>query len=130
MNKQIEITMPDNSKTFMTMEEIDVINKKFRTASEEQIKNWLKGNPIHVTLPYIIVGTERSFYVEGGECTPDFSCCNKDLLWDEKTRITYIERPDLNQQFRAHAIQALAASIGKTVHVITNDSHSDNTSLQ
>lgn len=66
MNKQIEITMPDNSKTFMTMEEIDVINKKFRTASEEQIKNWLKGNPIHVTLPYIIVGTERSFYVEGG----------------------------------------------------------------
>lgn len=33
---------------------------------EDQLKEWLKGNSIH--------NDERN------ECTPDFSCCNEDLL--------------------------------------------------
>lgn len=37
-----------------------------------QIEEWVKGNSIHNTVE--------------DECCPDFSCCNKDMLADEKVR--------------------------------------------
>lgn len=43
----------------------------------DQLQLWLNGDPVH--------NKERD------ECTPDFSCCNKDLLAEKETRIEFCE---------------------------------------
>lgn len=48
--------------------------------SDEQLEQWVKGNPIH--------NPDRD------ECCPDFSCCRPELLADEKTRIAFRDNPD------------------------------------
>jgi hypothetical protein len=40
--------------------------------NEEQLRQWVAGNPIH--------NDEHPAGIEGGECCPDFSCCNPELL--------------------------------------------------
>lgn len=48
--------------------------KKDRESVDEQGKAWVDGNPMH--------NTYRD------ECTPDFSCCNRDLfIKDRATRL-------------------------------------------
>jgi len=44
---------------------------------DDQLVEWLKGNPIH--------NDER------GECCPDFSCCQPELLADQKTRQAFTD---------------------------------------
>ena len=47
--------------------------------TEEQLEQWLKGNPVHMG--------ERP----NGKCCPDFSCCRPDLLSDKETRQIYYD---------------------------------------
>jgi hypothetical protein len=46
--------------------------KQYQDKANEQLREWVKGNPIHN--PYTPIAE-----MEGGECCPDFSCCNGDL---------------------------------------------------
>jgi hypothetical protein len=49
--------------------------------SDEQLAEWVKGNPIH--------NEDRD------ECCPDFSCCDKALLADEQTRKAFVEADEV-----------------------------------
>ncbi len=68
---------------------------------DEQLAEWVKGNPIHND--------------ELMECCPDFSCCQLDLLADEKTRKVFVaaneeDRFKMLGMFLGSAISALPKS--------------------
>jgi len=58
-------------------------------SAEEQIEKWVAGNPTHN--PRLIIGGQM---VSGGECCPDFSCCQPHLLAPEEERIFFRDNPD------------------------------------
>jgi len=47
---------------------------------DEQLKEWVKGNSLHMTDPEM--------------CCPDFSCCESDLLASEEERNIYLSGND------------------------------------
>jgi hypothetical protein len=51
---------------------------------DKQLEEWVKGNSIH--------NDERD------ECCPDFSCCQPDLLADEKARLIFVKAFKENDQ--------------------------------
>lgn len=51
----------------------------FMTAKEQEEK-WLAGESIH----------NLSAPVVGGECCPDFSCCNPGMKWPEEKRRAFV----------------------------------------
>ena len=78
--------------------------------AEEQLAEWLKGNPIH--------NDDRD------ECCPDFSCCQPELLVDQRTRQAFVDanealRMSMLGMFLGNAI-ALAA-VEKKVYVAGAD---------
>ncbi len=78
--------------------------------SDEQLAEWLKGNPIH--------NAERD------ECCPDFSCCQPSLLVDQQTRQAFADageelRMSMLGMFLGSAM-ALAAA-GKEVYIAGDD---------
>ncbi len=48
--------------------------------SDEQLAQWLKGNPVHNDIR--------------DECCPDFSCCDPELLASEEERKTFVDAND------------------------------------
>jgi hypothetical protein len=54
--------------------------KHYVTTNEEQLEEWVKGNPLHN-------------YAQG-LCCPDFSCCSPDLLISESKRIAFSQAKD------------------------------------
>ncbi len=67
---------------------------------DEQLAEWLKGNPIH--------NDERD------ECCPDFSCCQPDLLADEKTRQAFVDaREDQRTSMLGMFLGAMLEKDGK-----------------
>ena len=62
---------------------------------DEQLELWLKGESIHnherwydvVDDKGIIVSRKR---MEGGECCPDFSCCNGGIMVDKEIREVFV----------------------------------------
>ena len=67
---------------------------------DEQLTEWLRGNPIH--------NTER------GECCPDFSCCTPSLLVNQKTRQAFVDgneelRKSMLGMFLGSAIAAMGS---------------------
>ena len=78
--------------------------------AEGQLAEWLKGNPIH--------NDKRD------ECCPDFSCCQPELLVDQRTRQAFVDADEALRMsmlgiFLASAI-ALAAR-GKEVYIAGAD---------
>jgi hypothetical protein len=53
----------------------DEQKKLYQEKRDEQLREWVKGNPIH-----------NDAGVDGGECCPDFSCCSPELLAPRKVR--------------------------------------------
>lgn len=74
------------------------IYQTYKRGSQHQLEQWLAGNPIHHKW-----GDSR----ECEECCPDFSCCDKSLMWDEKTRRAFVEHPELRDEMCMMAIAGL-----------------------
>ena len=67
---------------------------------DAQLSEWLKGNPVHND--------------EQDECCPDFSCCQPELLADQKTRQAFADadeelRMTMLGMFLGAAIAAMEA---------------------
>lgn len=66
---------------------------------EEQLDEWVKGNSIHnndrtynvVDDKGNVVSTEK---MVGGECCPDFSCCEPSLGWPIELRLKFKNADD------------------------------------
>jgi hypothetical protein len=61
---------------------------------EQQVDEWVKGNAIHNNNRYYrIVGDDGAILevrkMDGGECCPDFSCCQPELMWSEELRLKF-----------------------------------------
>ena len=73
-----------------------VVNAEYRTAVDHQLEEWVKGNNIHNNVNSInsIVDEDDNvvgyYQFEGGECCPDFSCCNSNS-WDIELRRKFTE---------------------------------------
>lgn len=88
----------------------------YREAVEFQVEEWAKGNPLHNP-----VNPENGLY-EGGECCPDFSCCNPDMLMPEESRQKFLEAhkagdEKTKMQFLGMALSGLGAKMNQTVYV-------------
>lgn len=67
----------------------------------EQLHEWVKGNSVHNGKP------------DSGECCPDFSCCQPELLAPEAVRIAF---RDANDEARLEMLGLfLSAGIGKAL---------------
>lgn len=65
--------MPDNQ------EETTLLESNRIMSPEEQLRRWVNGELVHN-------GKSRSV----GECLPDFSCCNPDMLWSKELREKFV----------------------------------------
>ena len=94
--------MKTMNKDVLSEEELDKLKKhqeeynvQYHKAANEQLEEWIKGNSIHNKFDRIMAvvnddGDIVSFYkLEGGECCPDFSCCQKDGWPIEKRKKFY-----------------------------------------
>lgn len=52
----------------------------YRESLAAQLQSWLAGKPVHNDY--------------AGECCPDFSCCQSDLLWPEDKRKQFVSADD------------------------------------
>ena len=72
--------------------------------SEEQLDEWVNGNSIHndENRPILIVDENdnvvRTVFTEGGECCPDFSCCQPNLKWPDKLRQKFKQSDEQTRQ--------------------------------
>lgn len=60
----------------------------------EQLELWIKGQNVHNHEKFYNVVDDNAVVVkrvkqEGGECCPDFSCCNPESAWDQETRTAF-----------------------------------------
>lgn len=77
---------------------------------DEQLSQWVAGNPIH--------NNERKIggrEMRGGECCPDFSCCNPKLLAPEAERIRFRDNPAARDSMLVEFLARLLESQGHTV---------------
>lgn len=58
--------------------------KSYAEASEYQLSEWVEGRPWHN--PFDHDGTRHDGDTTKGECCPDFSCCNPNMLAPRKAR--------------------------------------------
>lgn len=90
---------------------------------DEQLQAWLKGRPIHNNDLWIVIEDYQGNFierqkVEGGECCPDFSCCNPKLLWPEEVRRTFVEGDaQVRHQLSMMALQQMAIDLGCEVRI-------------
>lgn len=76
--------------------------------SEEQLQRWVDGESIHRE----ITG------VDGGECTPDFSCCMPDLLADKEIRVAFQAASQNDRlKFLGGFLGAAMSKYSKKVHI-------------
>ena len=78
--------------------------------SDEQLRRWVNGESVHRQIPGC----------SGGECTPDFSCCNPELLQPKSVREAFAAAPEPRRMeflgaFLAAAVAAAAPE--KRVHI-------------
>jgi len=95
---------------------------------DQQLEEWVKGNPIHNNNRWYSVcdKEDKVLYrekMEGGECTPDFSCCNPKLLWPEEVRLSFKnaseeERNAMMGMALNSLVKSVAAEHGVKVHLI------------
>lgn len=91
---------------------------------EQQLDEWVKGNPIHNHNRFVTLrGVQRP--MDGGECCPDFSCCNPKLLWPKEVREEFKKAVDTNddttkQKLLMSALDGLTAD--KSVYVAGKES--------
>lgn len=58
---------------------------------DEQLAKWLGGESIHRASTFELTHANGDVTeLTGGECTPDFSCCQPELLASEETRRAFV----------------------------------------
>jgi len=62
----------------------DHVIKRERITSDEQLRRWVDGDPVH----------RIDDALDGGECCPDFSCCKPDLLASQDIRRAFAAAND------------------------------------
>lgn len=74
---------------------------------DEQLQKWLAGQSVHMG--------ERP----DGQCCPDFSCCQPQLLAPEAERRVFVERPEVRDQLCMGFLGRALAEMGKAdeVHI-------------
>lgn len=70
---------------------------------KEQLELWCQGKSIHNNERYYNVVDEndnvvRTEKMAGGECCPDFSCCNPNINTPIEERILFRDRPELRDK--------------------------------
>ena len=81
--------------------------------SEEQVDLWVEGKPIHNHIKEITVGGKK-ILLDGGECCPDFSCCQPKLLAPKEVRVLF---KNGSEQVR---YRLLMEFLGKMIATIPN----------
>ncbi len=86
-----------------------VHNAKYLIESKHQIEEWVKGNSIHNPLSSICAVVDNDGNIvgyidfnEGGECCPDFSCCNGGQGWSLEKRQKFKELYDAGNTEACH----------------------------
>lgn len=62
--------------------------------SDEQLEKWVEGSSIHNNDKMVDVvdskgNITKTINIAGGECCPDFSCCNPELQWSKDLRLKF-----------------------------------------
>lgn len=88
-----------------------------RISSDEQLRQWVAGNSMH--------RHTNSKYVKDGECCPDFSCCQSDLLATLEERQAFVtgDKGARNRWlfvFLKRALEAVAKKPDLRVHVVSD----------
>lgn len=110
--------------------DVDAINAEYRAECDRQLEEWVKGNNIHNDKPAIskvvnpdgvVVGYHE---VGGGECCPDFSCCNHDTSthWPPEVRQKFYDahktgNKSVCNQMLMMALGSLIATTNTKVHI-------------
>jgi hypothetical protein len=84
-----------NSEGYWAADKDSEQYKRYKKGVEHQLEQWLAGNPVH---------NNWDNDPNNSECCPDFSCCNKQLMWSEKMRKAYVEHPELRDEMGATAL--------------------------
>jgi len=80
------------------------------TSLDEQLKLWLAGESVHVT----IAGRKRGTT----DCCPDFSCCRPALLQPLEIRQAFVNADEKGRHvFLLRFLQALCDATGSKIHV-------------
>lgn len=87
----------------------------YKEASDHQLREWIEGRPWHNPL-------SPQPTIEGGECCPDFSCCQSELLApdDERRRFAQADgqlRHEMLMIFLGRCIAKATEGTGKRVHL-------------
>lgn len=81
------------------------------TSTDEQLRLWVAGESVHVTVPGRKRGTT--------DCCPDFSCCQPELLQPVEMRRAFVNASEDDRHlFLLRFLRVLCNASGKKVHVI------------
>lgn len=88
----------------------------------EQLELWVDGHSVHnhdkwyevVDADGKTVGREKQ---EGGECCPDFSCCNPNLLWDRELRIRFRDHPEHRDAMLLMSLASLTQNLDPAPYI-------------
>ncbi len=98
--------------------------------SDEQLNAWVNGESIHNhdKVVNIVDENDQVLYTEkvyGGECCPDFSCCEPALLWPKELRQKFKDATEaVRSEMLMMSLQQLvhanvkSGTITPTVHVV------------
>lgn len=94
----------------------------YKEASDHQLAEWVAGRPWHNPL-------SPNPEMEGGECCPDFSCCQPELLAPEDVRQRFVEaddktRHEMLMMFLGAMINKATEGTNKRVH-LAGDVHGE-----
>lgn len=102
----------------MTNEEIQ--REPGEMTPDQQLEEWVKGNSIHNNNRWSSVVDEndkiiRREKMEGGECCPDFSCCEPRLQWSQEVRETFMRSDEKTRQ------EMMFMSLGKAMELASSE---------
>jgi hypothetical protein len=99
---------------------MELIGKTYKERCDNQLEEWVKGNPIHNT--------------KDEECCPDFSCCTTNSLQPLEVRQTFkavcekVEEEGYNEECHPHydtmmgmLMGFLGGMVGDKVHITDGD---------
>ena len=93
---------------------------------DEQLKMWVLGNSIHNHDRFIdIVGDNdkviRTEKLKGGECCPDFSCCNPSFKWSQEMREKFVSSDEVTRwNMLSMSLSQLSASVQSESSITRN----------
>lgn len=98
------------------MSDEDIVREPGEITAEQHVDEWVKGNIFHNNNRWSTIVDDdgkilRREKMEGGECLPDFSCCEPRLLWPEEVRQSFKNADEVTRQ------GMLMQSLGKVLEL-------------